>query len=51
MSDIPSNAGGSGRALRLAGQIARAFIQSKLTPLVIVAALLFGCIQHFADSP
>ncbi len=42
MSDIPSNAGGSGRTLRLAGQIARAFIQSKLTPLVIVAALLLG---------
>jgi multidrug efflux pump subunit AcrB len=30
------------RALRLAGQVAHAFIDSKLTPLVIVAALLLG---------
>jgi multidrug efflux pump subunit AcrB len=29
-------------ALRLAGQVAHAFIDSKLTPLVIVAALLLG---------
>src|SRR5574340_957405 len=29
-------------ALRLAGRIARAFIASKLTPLVIIAALLLG---------
>ena len=29
-------------ALRLAGRIAHAFIDSKLTPLVIVAALLLG---------
>ena len=34
---------GSGQhALRLAGQVAHAFIDSKLTPLVIVAALLLG---------
>ncbi len=32
----------SGVALRLAGRIARSFIQSKLTPLAIVAALLLG---------
>src|SRR5712691_11808645 len=30
------------RVLRLAGRIARAFIQSKLTPLAVVAALLLG---------
>ena len=30
--------------LRLAGQIARSFIQSKLTPLVIAAALLLGAL-------
>jgi multidrug efflux pump subunit AcrB len=30
-------------ALRLAGQVAHGFIDSKLTPLVIVAALLLGC--------
>ena len=29
-------------ALRLAGQVAHAFIDSKLTPLIIVAALLLG---------
>jgi hypothetical protein len=29
-------------SLRLAGKIAHAFIDSKLTPLVIVAALLLG---------
>src|ERR1700739_3602725 len=29
-------------ALRLAGRVARVFIDSKLTPLVIVAALLLG---------
>ncbi len=32
----------AGHALRLAGHIAQAFIQSKLTPLIIVAALLLG---------
>ncbi len=30
------------RGLRLAGQVARSFIESKLTPLAIVAALLIG---------
>ncbi len=30
------------RSLRVAGRIAHAFIDSKLTPLVIVAALLLG---------
>src|ERR1041385_8699134 len=35
-----SNAAGS--ALRLAGKVAHRFIDSKLTPLVIVAALLLG---------
>src|ERR1700757_2339447 len=32
----------SPKGLRLAGRIARSFIDSKLTPLVIVAALLLG---------
>src|SRR6516165_1141307 len=35
-------ASGAFSALRLAGQVAHAFIDSKLTPLVIVAALLLG---------
>ena len=42
MSDGPSNPFGVDRVLRLAGRIARAFIQSKLTPLAIAAALLLG---------
>jgi len=41
MTDIPS-ANAPDRALRLAGRIAHIFIQSKLTPLFIVAALLVG---------
>jgi len=41
MTDIPS-ANAPNRALRLAGRIAHIFIQSKLTPLFIVAALLIG---------
>jgi multidrug efflux pump subunit AcrB len=35
-------ANGAGSALRIAGQVAHGFIDSKLTPLVIVAALLLG---------
>jgi multidrug efflux pump subunit AcrB len=35
-------ANGAHSALRLAGQVAHGFIDSKLTPLVIVAALLLG---------
>jgi len=35
-------ASGARSGLRLAGQVAHAFIDSKLTPLVIVAALLLG---------
>ena len=42
MSDIPSSPEAPNRALRLAGRIAHIFIQSKLTPLIIVAALLLG---------
>ncbi|MGA9641854.1 MAG: efflux RND transporter permease subunit, partial [Terriglobales bacterium] len=44
MSTANSNSGQANQhpALRLAGQIARTFIDSKLTPLVIVAALLLG---------
>jgi multidrug efflux pump subunit AcrB len=38
----PKSAGHSSVSLRLAGRIARGFIDSKLTPLVIVAALLLG---------
>src|SRR5438477_10066037 len=34
--------GNADRRLRLAGRIAHAFIESKLTPLVIVAAILLG---------
>ncbi len=43
MKDEESNAREkSGQNLRLAGRIAHGFIDSKLTPLVIVAALLLG---------
>src|SRR5207253_6277396 len=43
MADSDSNWGiRSSRGLRLAGRIAHAFIDSKLTPLIIVAALLLG---------
>src|SRR5579863_5297554 len=38
------------KALRLAGRIAHMFIQSKLTPLVIVAALLLGAFS-IAQTP
>src|SRR6266700_5033798 len=43
MDDKDSNSAiQSSQRLRLAGRIARAFIDSKLSPLVIVAALLLG---------
>ena len=42
MSELSSHPSAAERAVRLAGRIARAFIQSKLTPLVIAAALLLG---------
>ena len=44
MSTANNNSGRANQhpALRLAGKIAHAFIDSKLTPLVIVAALLLG---------
>ena len=44
MSTANNNSGQANQhpALRLAGKIAHAFIDSKLTPLVIVAALLLG---------
>jgi multidrug efflux pump subunit AcrB len=44
MSTANSNSGQSGQhaALGLAGRIAHTFIDSKLTPLIIVAALLLG---------
>ena len=42
MSDTSPKPGNSTHLLRLAGQIAHLFIQSKLTPLVIVGALLLG---------
>ena len=42
MNSDSKNAERSSAALDLAGRIARAFITSKLTPLVIVAALLLG---------
>ncbi len=42
MNDSSAKPSASGHALRLAGRIAHVFIQSKLTPLVIVGALLLG---------
>ena len=42
MSEAANNAAEKGRALRMAGRVAHAFIQSKLTPLAIAAALLLG---------
>jgi multidrug efflux pump subunit AcrB len=42
MSETSSSPHSPRRALRLAGRIARTFIQSKLTPLAIVATLLVG---------
>ena len=42
MSDTSPNPVPSARPLRLAGRIAKAFIQSKLTPLFILAALAMG---------
>jgi multidrug efflux pump subunit AcrB len=42
MSNTSPTPNTSTNALRLAGRIARIFIQSKLTPLAIVAALLLG---------
>jgi multidrug efflux pump subunit AcrB len=42
MSETSSNPNPSPRAPRIAGRIAHIFIQSKLTPLAIVAALLVG---------
>jgi multidrug efflux pump subunit AcrB len=42
MSDTSSTGGFPSHAVRLPGRIARAFIQSKLTPLAILAALLLG---------
>ena len=44
MSTANRNSGQTGQhaALGLAGRIAHTFIDSKLTPLIIVAALLLG---------
>ncbi len=42
MSDTSPKPSNPAQALRLAGRIAHIFIQSKLTPLVIIAALLLG---------
>jgi multidrug efflux pump subunit AcrB len=42
MSDTPTKPGTTNHSLRLAGRIAQLFIQSKLTPLAIIAALLVG---------
>jgi multidrug efflux pump subunit AcrB len=42
MSDTSAKAPRPSRALRLAGRIAHIFVQSKLTPLAITAALLLG---------
>ncbi len=42
MSETPAKPNAQSHVLRLAGRIAHIFIQSKLTPLVIVFALLLG---------
>lgn len=42
MNETAHNSGSKARALGLAGRVAHAFIQSKLTPLAIAAALLLG---------
>ena len=42
MSDVSKTQSTPTRSYRLAGRIARAFINSKLTPLAIVAALVLG---------
>jgi multidrug efflux pump subunit AcrB len=42
MTDTPLKSDTPSHALRLAGRIAHVFIRSKLTPLLIVAALLLG---------
>jgi multidrug efflux pump subunit AcrB len=42
MSETPATPGIPVRVLQLAGRIAHSFIQSKLTPLLIVGALLLG---------
>ncbi len=45
MNDTPAKGGQTSHAGGLAGRIARLFIQSKLTPLGIVAALLLGVLS------
>ncbi|HEV2521924.1 MAG TPA: efflux RND transporter permease subunit [Candidatus Acidoferrales bacterium] len=47
MSEMSSSPNASPHALRLAGRIAHIFIQSKLTPLAIAAALLVGVFSIF----
>ena len=42
MSDTSPKPGNPTHSLRLAGRLAHSFIQSKLTPLIIVAALMLG---------
>ena len=42
MSETPEKTSPVKRSLRIAGRVAHAFIQSKLTPLAIVAALFVG---------
>ena len=42
MSDTSAKPSNPTHVLRLAGRVAHIFIQSKLTPLVIVGALLLG---------
>ncbi len=50
MSETSSTPGAPKHDLRLAGRIAHIFIQSKLTPLVIVGALLLGAFS-IAQTP
>ena len=45
MSDSPAKPSSATHALRLAGRLAHSFIRSKLTPLIIVAALLLGALS------
>ena len=50
MSGNEQKAADSPGNLRVAGRIARGFIDSKLTPLVILAALLLAALQHPANA-
>ena len=50
MSDTSAKPDNPTHVLQLAGKIAHIFIQSKLTPLVIVGALASRRVQYPADA-